>query len=182
MIPSRGVIAGVGIVIVAAAFAAGRLTAPRCAQIEQDTERSNTVLATGKAAGTEVQQVQRQDTSDHQQVRTVVKVVRVPGGAETTVTTKVETHDQATAVTLAQARTAWQSEMQRQVADIEREHVIAIAAARPDWSIAVIAGANVPDRERFVAGFVTRRILGPVELGAMASTRGDVGGALVVRW
>jgi hypothetical protein len=183
VIPSPKILAAVGTVLIAAAFVGGRLSAPRCApSLEVDHSKDNTVLADDKVKGVEVQQVATQAATDHQQVRTVVKVVRVPGGPETTTTTKVETHDQATTATLATARASWERETTTRIEDIQRDHVRQLAAARPDWSVTAIAGANVPDRERFIAGSITRRVLGPFELGLFASTRGDVGAALGARW
>jgi hypothetical protein len=180
--PAPKIVAAVGIVVVAAAFGAGRFSAPKCVAIEVDRSRDSTMLAEKKAAGVEAQQVATAAASDHQETRTVIRYVKRPDGAEATTTTRVETHDQATAVTLATARASWEAETTTRIAEMERDHVRQIAAARPDWSVVAIAGANVADRERFVGGLVTRRILGPAELGLFASTRGDVGAALAVRW
>ncbi len=182
ILASKVLIASAGAVLVAIGYAAGHLTAPKCASIEADHSRDTTLLAQGKATGVTVQQVTQVAANDHQQVRTVVKYVKLKDGTEATTTTKVETHDQATTSTLAAARATWETETETRLAEIERDHLKQVAAARPDWSAIVIGGANVPDRDRFIGALVTRRILGPAELGVFASTRGDVGAALAVRW
>lgn len=182
ILASKVLIASVGAVLVALGYAAGHLTAPKCVSIEADHSRDTTMLAQGKAAAVTVQQVTHVAAADHQQVKTVIRYVKQKDGSEATTTTKVETHDQATSATLATARATWETETQSRLAEIERDHAKHVAAARPDWAAVVIGGANLAERERFIGALVTRRILGPAELGVFASTRGDVGAALAVRW
>lgn len=182
ILASKVLIGSVGTLLVAIGYAAGHLTAPKCASIEADHSATTTLLAKEKASGTTVQQATAVAAADHQQVKTVIKYVKTKDGTEATTTTKVETHDQATTATLATARATWEAENQSRLDEIERDHLKQVAAARPDWAAMVIGGANVPDRERFVGVLVTRRILGPAELGVFASTRGDVGAAVAVRW
>jgi hypothetical protein len=144
-------------------------------------DHSRDVIATGttKDAGASVQQIATAEDKAREQVKTIVKYVRSPSGREERTETRVETHDQATTRTLALAQAKWESEAASRIQEITREHAKQVAAARPDWA-ATIFGSNT-----FAGGMVTRRIIGPVEAGAVvivAPEKVYAGGALGIRW
>jgi hypothetical protein len=183
VIPSPKLIAAVGTVLVAAAFAAGRLSAPKCApSVDFDHSRDVLAKADEKAKGAEVQQLATQAANTRDEKRKTTKTVKKPDGTVAVTVDEIESHAESTSSALATARRQWETDTQKQFDERERTWMKVVAAARPDWSVTAVVASNVLDHERIVAALVSRRLFAAVDAVLFASTRGDVGGGVAVRW
>lgn len=164
---------GLGIVLVALAFAAGRFSKPervveRTVEIESTRERASEVAHESVAASEQVATHKEAETTFHPDGRVVVREV-VDSAAVREVVREVEV-----------VRTV---EVERVVIQ-ERERLV--ESSRPAWRVALDLGVadaphrvDVPGIPRYLPAIATltaeRRIAGPVWVGAWASSTPGAG-------
>lgn len=172
--------AGVGVALLAGAFAIGRATAP-----VKVVERTREVEAKTTTARADVHQLdtRTQKADEKKDVRTVVVTRWLPGGA---VERTEKAEDKTATTTQAQQATDLRAaRVETRVEYRDREVVKTVEAARPQWSLAALAGIDVAgalaDRGGLLPGHAVlgavldRRLVGPVFLGAWGTTAGAGG-------
>lgn len=176
------VVALAGVALVAAAFAIGRLSAPSCpAPVLLDVDHSRDVIAqtASATAGGETSSTAVSEQRTAATTRSRKKKVTAPDGTITEIESRTESAETATRSALATAEKAWRAEMLQRLSESESEHVKQLAAARADWGVMAFGSQN------WFGGAVSRRIVGPFELGAVvvkAPEHTYAGAALGFRW
>jgi hypothetical protein len=136
------------------------------------------VVETRHAATAEVRQVETaQVEARRAEVRHVVtRTERRPDGGETVTVEETERSD-AAAVSVTAGSLAARAE--------ERTEVVTVTAPRPSWRVGVTAGWEIaaPQARPSVYGLdVSRRVAGPVWLGAWARTDRTAGVTVAAEW
>lgn len=161
----------------ALAFAAGRAScrSPPAAVVQEQASSSSSKAVDQVA---DVHQVARVETA--RRVRRRRTETRRPDGSsvittDTAIDTRVDDHHQVQLAAVAEVR-------EQEHHQVERELRLEPARELPTWRVTALAGLRLGELQPVYGGQVSRRLAGPIWVGAWGLSSGTAGVAVAVEW
>lgn len=159
-------------------FAAGRFTAPT--RVE---EREHVVYRDRVKIERVTEQAQAKATEQQQAVRVVTRWIRTTAPDGSTREEQTTDSSAATAAKTSEASSSSDKLASEKETFVDKQRERIVETRRQDWSASLLVGWDrLQARPNVFGGMVSRRIIGPVELGAWATTERTAGIAATVRW